>query len=472
MKSPTSQKAKQIGGISARKIIVPIAISLAILHIMIVILIFQISISSSRLSKTMREYDTYVSDATSLMAGSSLRCETSNTFVLMPVQENGEINLPPLEAYAAELKQKRTGKYVAERFSNYKISDEIKNYVYDAAEHTDQMLETQLHAMALTSAVYPVPATAPYTDIPMTRLTDEEEKMPDSQKEATARDMILGRDYSEHKHMVSSSVAAASKALKQESGRKSAIMGRRISILRLMLWTVTIAIIIILVLVFLLFNNQLLMPLNRFVRLIDSDHSLNDKKGMQEVRLLASAYNDLLWRRDSLDEILRSAAETDTLTNLPNRYKFEQYLVEFGKSGYSLAVYLFDINYLKITNDKQGHYAGDILIKSAAECISSCFDMSAAGISGESYCFRFGGDEFAALVKNCSGEDARKLADRFEAEQKSRGISVSAGYAYTEEIEKTSFKALLDEADRQMYKQKNVKHQQGYHFTVPANMTV
>ena len=74
-------------------------------------------------------------------------------------------------------------------------------------------------------------------------------------------------------------------------------------------------------------------------------------------------------RRAGLESILRTAAETDALTGLPNRYGFEQYLLESGQSGYAMAVFLFDINYLKTTNDTKGHAAGDDLIRSAAECI-------------------------------------------------------------------------------------------------------
>ena len=95
---------------------------------------------------------------------------------------------------------------------------------------------------------------------------------------------------------------------------------------------------------------------------------------------MASAYNNLEKRR----EALRSVAETDTLTNLPNRYRFEKYILSAGDSGYSLAILMFDINYLKETNDTLGHSAGDELIQKVAHCISSCFGENS---------FRIGGDE-------------------------------------------------------------------------------
>ena len=195
----------------------------------------------------------------------------------------------------------------------------------------------------------------------------------------------------------------------------------------------------------------MLRPLDRFVRLIPDDRLLDEKHGFQEVRLVAAAYNGVLKRRDALDAILRSAAETDALTNLPNRYRFEQYLLEAEESGHSTAVMLFDINYLKRTNDSEGHLAGDQLIRSAAECISTCF--------GEN-CFRFGGDEFAAIINDCTPETIAQMVSRFESIEKEQNVSISVGYAYVADIGSTTYKELLDEADRNMYEQKKETHRQ------------
>ena len=306
-----SNKNTDLGGVSARKTVLPVAVFIAVLHVIIVVLIFQINNTSSKLSMNMRAYNTYVSDATALIAGSSLRCETTNTFVLMPVLDNGQVNLYPLEAFAEEMGQGRTGSQVADRFRDYDVSKEAKKQIYQAGEHSDRLLETQLHAIALVDAVYPVPETRPFTDIPMAELTEEEKSMSDSDKLAVARNMILGTEYSAEKDGVSQSVAAAVGTLKEESGRQSATMRRRISILRILVWTVTITIILVLLIVFVMFYRLLIIPLYRFVRLIGLGQSVSESQGLKEVRLVASAYNDLLWQKDSLEEILKSAAEKD-----------------------------------------------------------------------------------------------------------------------------------------------------------------
>ena len=111
------------------------------------------------------------------------------------------------------------------------------------------------------------------------------------------------------------------------------------------------------------------------------------------------------------------------------------------------------MNYLKITNDTYGHAAGDELLRSSAECISSCF-----GSSAEHNCFRFGGDEFAAVVKDTSPADVQKMVRQFQEDQKKRDISIAWGCAYTDDIAGTNFKEMMAKADRDMYEQKRELH--------------
>ena len=110
---------------------------------------------------------------------------------------------------------------------------------------------------------------------------------------------------------------------------------------------------------------------------------------------------------------------------------------------------MFDINYLKETNDTLGHSAGDRLIRTAAKCITSCF--------GE-HSFRIGGDEFAAVVQDCKPEAVKEMIYRFREEGERENVSISVGYAYAEKISDTTIKELIDEADKQMYAEKQLAH--------------
>ena len=446
---PVAAGTKNTGGIAANSLMRPIIVVLAVLHVAIIALIMQINSTSAELSGEMRKAGEQIEEATSILAGTSLMSETSTNFILMPVTEHGEINAGPLAAYAGELKQPRRGPQVLERFRNYDVDEKVMAHLAAASGNSEQLKEAQLRAIALINAVYPLPNISPLNQIPLPKLNESEKALPNEEKLAQARVIALGSVANMSKRAVSENVNACKEILRASAGVKAAEVGKKIAILRLMLLGGAGAILIILVGTFVALYKQMIHPLMGFVQLITANQPLDEERGLQEVRLVASAYNSLRKRRDALDSILRSAAETDTLTNLPNRYRFEQYLLDAGESGYSLAILMFDINYLKETNDTLGHSAGDKLIRTAAKCITSCFGEKS---------FRIGGDEFAAVVEDCKPEMVQQMIYRFREAEERENVSISVGYAYAEKISETTIKQLIDEADKQMYAEKQMAH--------------
>ena len=403
----------------------PIIIVLALLHVAIIGLIMQINATSAELSETMKTAGQQIEEATSVLAGASLLSETSTNFILMPVTEHGEINVDPLVAFATEIQRPRRGNQVLERFRNYDVSPDAIQRLTAAAGNAELLKDAQLHALALINSVYPLPKVYPLNQIPLPELTESE------------------------KALSNENTNACSDIIKANAGAKAAEIGKKIAILRLILLGGAGVIMVILVGTFVALYKQMIHPLMGFVQLITANQPLNEEKGLQEVRMVASAYNSLRKRRDALDAILRSAAETDALTNLPNRYRFEQYLLDAGESGYSLAILMFDINFLKETNDTLGHSAGDKLIRKAAECITSCFGDKS---------FRIGGDEFAAVVEDCKPEMVQQMIYRFREVGERENVSISVGYAYAEKINEATIKQMIDEADKLMYAEKQAAH--------------
>jgi diguanylate cyclase (GGDEF)-like protein len=87
----------------------------------------------------------------------------------------------------------------------------------------------------------------------------------------------------------------------------------------------------------------------------------------------------------------------DTLTNLPNRDCFGSLLrtvLESARLNNKIMSILFlDLDGFKVINDTFGHDKGDVLLKSVADRISS-------SIRTNDLCFRFGGDEFAVILRD------------------------------------------------------------------------
>ena len=453
MKSTQPQQiavgAKSTGGIAANSLMRPIIVVLAILHIVIFALIVQINATSAKLSAVSRTAGERIEEATSVLAGASLLSETSTNFIMVPVHEYGEINVAPLAVFATELARPHRGNQVLERFRNYDVSPEALARLKDAAGNAEKLKDAQLHALALINSVYPFPNVYPVNQIPLPELNEAEKAMPAERRLAQSRIVALGSVASMNKRAVSQNVNACKDILRADVGAAAAEVGKKIAILRTVLLGLAGLVMLILIGTFVALYKQMIHPLQGFVQLITANQPLDEEKGLQEVRLVASAYNSLRKRRDALDAILRSAAETDALTNLPNRYRFEQYLLDVGERGYSLAILMFDINYLKETNDTEGHSAGDNLIRTAAQCITSCFGEKS---------FRIGGDEFAAVVEDCRPETVQQMIYRFREAEEQENISISVGYAYADNISETTIKQLLDEADKQMYAEKQAAH--------------
>lgn len=453
MKSTQPQQVaggtKTIGGIAANSLMRPIIIILAVLHIAIIGLIMQINATSAELSETMKTAGQQIEEATSVLAGASLLSETSTNFILMPVTEHGEINVDPLVAFATEIQRPRRGNQVLERFRNYDVSPDAIQRLTAAAGNAELLKDAQLHALALINSVYPLPKVYPLNQIPLPELTESEKALSNEKKLAQSKIIALGSVANMNKRAVSQNANACANIIKANAGVTAAEIGKKIAILRVALLGGALVIMLILVGTFVALYKQMIHPLMGFVQLITANQPLNEEKGLQEVRMVASAYNSLRKRRDSLDAILRSAAETDALTNLPNRYRFEQYLLDAGESGYSLAILMFDINFLKETNDTLGHSAGDKLIRKAAECITACFGDKS---------FRIGGDEFAAVVEDCKPEMVQQMIYRFREVGERENVSISVGYAYAEKINEATIKQMIDEADKLMYAEKQAVH--------------
>jgi diguanylate cyclase len=120
--------------------------------------------------------------------------------------------------------------------------------------------------------------------------------------------------------------------------------------------------------------------------------------------------NDLLLQEVARTNAeLRLAARTDMLTNLLNRRAMEEALLLQTQRSLRFAepaaLVMLDIDHFKAINDSHGHDAGDTVIRSVAQTITTSIrtiDVSA----------RWGGEEFLLILPNVDQAGASALADR------------------------------------------------------------
>ena len=103
-------------------------------------------------------------------------------------------------------------------------------------------------------------------------------------------------------------------------------------------------------------------------------------------------------------------ANYDVLTALPNRSFFfdrlNQLILHAKRDGARFALLFIDLDNFKETNDRLGHYFGDLLLKEVALRLASCLRESDSVA-------RLGGNEFVVLLSKISARvDAATMAER------------------------------------------------------------
>ncbi|MDD2684699.1 MAG: diguanylate cyclase [Gallionella sp.] len=149
-------------------------------------------------------------------------------------------------------------------------------------------------------------------------------------------------------------------------------------------------------------------------------------------------------------------AHYDTLTGLPNRALFydrlRQALVLAKRHEVGLALLYMDLDGFKKVNDTQGHHAGDLVLKIAAERMFACVRESDT-VS------RLGGDEFTIILNDAHNqEDVAAIAQKilnaisapFDIDGNNVHIGISIGIAHYSENAGNEDE-LVSQADHAMY---------------------
>lgn len=142
-------------------------------------------------------------------------------------------------------------------------------------------------------------------------------------------------------------------------------------------------------------------------------------------------------------------AETDTLTGLSNRRRFESRVSEESQRiGSCLSVASIDLDGLKEVNDRRGHAAGDDYIRHFAHHLQGyCVEQGMES-------FRFGGDEFAVISTELSGEEMGSYVSSLRGEI---GGEVPFSFGVAAGCDQAEVGTLISEADRRMYEDKRAR---------------
>jgi diguanylate cyclase (GGDEF)-like protein len=150
-------------------------------------------------------------------------------------------------------------------------------------------------------------------------------------------------------------------------------------------------------------------------------------------------------------------ASTDSLTGLPNRRYFDEFcalIARRRRAEDSVGVLMIDIDRFKVLNDEHGHPVGDEVLRAVAGAI-------VGAVREDDVPARFGGEEFAVLLRNPThevsvevGERVRQAVGRLDLTRLGVGaVSVSIGTAVAADGD-VPIGAVIEHADAALYEAK------------------
>ncbi|GBF83067.1 adenylate cyclase [Aphanothece sacrum FPU3] len=155
-------------------------------------------------------------------------------------------------------------------------------------------------------------------------------------------------------------------------------------------------------------------------------------------------------------------ATIDSLTQIPNRFYFNQFLQTTWKLTLfhrrNLSIILCDVDHFKRYNDTYGHQEGDNCLQKVAQAINK-------GVRRTDFVARYGGEEFVVVLPNTDTEQAIQIAQRMLAKVKALNIAhetsltanhvtISCGIASLKLPKDKFYDDLILRADQALYEAK------------------
>jgi diguanylate cyclase (GGDEF)-like protein len=194
--------------------------------------------------------------------------------------------------------------------------------------------------------------------------------------------------------------------------------------------------------------------------LLFSVYTLHQQLQLKRIRGQLTEQIDVAGQEQKRAEEFLKLAILDPLTGLHNRrFAEERLAVDLARAqriGNSLKVMMLDLDGLKSINDRHGHAAGDMALKTFAQRLM-------AATRGADLATRIGGDEFMVLLPECKLGGVRHILDRLlplEIEVGANKISFSYSAGWTDYQIGEAPAELLRRADHALYVQKKSRKDQ------------
>lgn len=192
--------------------------------------------------------------------------------------------------------------------------------------------------------------------------------------------------------------------------------------------------------------------------------------------ILVTSVGFLLLHKERSEEAAQKLALTDPLTGAFNRRTFlelaEKEIARTRRARGSLSLIMLDLDHFKQMNDRNGHLAGDEVLKGVVAITLTC-------LRKEDFLVRYGGEEFCILLPSVAIDRAAVMAERIrEAVEQARfsfkgralSVTISIGVTTLSMDGNENIDTVVNRADEALYAAKKAGRNRVVAF--PANTTL
>lgn len=416
---------KSVKGIRIRTANICMMIVSCIFYIFLIVVTFKASQRYNTMISAMEDYIGCEENASLVKEGSDYLTEQVRLYTVT-------MDTECMEAYFEEAYVAKRRDTALEQMKLYHVSEESNQYLQQALNNSNQLMEREIYAMKLISVAMGYDEDNLPDDVKGTELSEEDALLNGGEMIDKAWDMVFGEAYRQEKESIMGNISyfldgVVTETLQKQTDSvvnlKRTMTEQRILITILFIENIlTFFLIIILV----------IKPLKIYIENIEGQKKLS-VSGSYEFKYLALTYNNIYELNATNEAILNYRAEHDALTGIINRGAFDRLKLLMKEKDGNLGLMIIDVDKFKLVNDGYGHEVGDKVLIKVAKLLEDSFRST-------DYPARIGGDEFAVILtdagKNMQSvieEKVRSMNEELQNPQDGMPkVSLSVGVAFSE----------------------------------------
>ncbi len=354
-----------------------------------------------------------------------------------------------IDGYFQEVNYDRHRDKALEKIEKYKDTEEACKLLKEAMRNSEKLMETEYYAMRLIEESSGTGFASWPKELQLQELSEEDEALSNEEKLLRARDLMGSPEYELTKNKIMEGANKALEAISDGIGNRQNRAADIFSDVFKKILLCMLLLAVLLFLIYLIMRHWVVKPLARYNESIKKGQ-IFPICGAYELQVLAKTYNEVYLENEEREKLMKHQAEHDPLTGVLNRGAFDQILEIMEKDKRNFALILVDVDTFKSVNDTYGHAVGDIILQRVARLLAEGFRVI-------DHVCRIGGDEFAVIMMDVTGDLGYTIEDKIQeinkkleiTEETIPAVSLSVGVAFTDREDPGE--SLFKDADKALY---------------------